>query len=417
MPHLLAFYKLASASEADLSIPPFTAGSWSYSTPARKALSGEIALKQRRLDQLCIACLLLVVFGVSIPTHAQTLSQAALANPTRAAVLPFVQGQVKQLQTPGANWSAARSALIGPVASGNPSVQFLDVYADAINDQLLPLASNKDATIRLNAAIVAARVAAKAENIRLAPITEVLLKDNCEGVVLWGLQTAKFVVPALLAVGNTATADAIAKETVAAAKAHMSPAIVEDAYRTLLLDPTLPRAGAGSNDISKMDPKVIAAFITEPMDFYEYRIGLYAGGPPPQPLADSWATGFFGKAPVWSAVKANKQEGQVLNLMLALLKAATKENDTAASPEMLELIRNSGQAFIVAGGKLGKPALQSAAKAVSLLSANDPPAVVDAAVAALDTAVQALGLPAAPAPAPAPAVGGGAAAPPAAAAP
>lgn len=291
-----------------------------------------------------------------------------------------------------AQWAYGRNPLIiEGTTHRDATPAFLDMYAASINDHLLPLTTNQDARIRLNAAIVAARIAAKAGNGRLAPLTLALLKDSSDGVVLWGLQTAKYVVPALLAAGDTKKADAIAKAAVDAIKNHMTPAIVEEAYRVLLLNPNLP--GQTPIDLSTIKTLDMQAFLTNPIALYDFRIKLYDDvEPPKQPLADTWVSTFFTSDKVWIAESA-AQRGQALNLMLALLKGAAKQNAAVPSPEMVDVMKRTGQAFEVVADHLKNSSLHAAAHTVSLITANNTPDEITPMIGTLDTAIAALNLP------------------------
>ena len=107
--------------------------------------------------------------------------------------------------------SSGRATLIAQASIAGSTPGFYDQYADSVNNKIVALAANKDARVRLNAAIVVAKIAAKAGNGRLAPATEIFLKDSSDGVALWGLQSAKFVIPALLLGTNVKPATAARK--------------------------------------------------------------------------------------------------------------------------------------------------------------------------------------------------------------
>ena len=135
--------------------------------------------------------------------------------------------------------ASGRNLLIAEAGRGGVSPGFLDQYADSINAKMLSLAKNKDARVRLNAAIIVARVAAKAANGRLGPVTQVLVNDSSDAVVLWGLQSAKYVVPALLLSTNVKLATDIGEDVVGA---YPQPPDLRDHRRSLPDDATGPRA-------------------------------------------------------------------------------------------------------------------------------------------------------------------------------
>ena len=90
----------------------------------------------------------------------------------------------------------------------------------------MPIAQNPDVRVRLNAAIICAGVARKTGGARLTRSTAAFLKDPSDAVALWGLQSAKYVIPALVANTNVPMAVQISKKAVEAAKAHSAPSVV-----------------------------------------------------------------------------------------------------------------------------------------------------------------------------------------------
>jgi hypothetical protein len=359
-------------------------------------------LIQQRHCRRVLALGFLLLCGLTGTSFAQLPSDVVTsADPTaqRATIDAFVGTQVKKmLGADSSQWTLGRTLLIGEVAKANATPGFLDVYADSVNKALLPLTTNKDARIRLNAAIVAARIAAKAGNGRLAPVTRACLKDNSDAVVLWGLQSAKYVVPALLQMTDAKGADALAKDAIPAIENHMTAAVIEEGYRTLLLDPTLPVQDA--HYLSNISPQMLSGFLPNPMALLEYRIKLYDEvDVPKQPLSDTWGAEFLVKDKVWNA-QTPTQQGQSLNVMLGLLRGAAKQNAAVASPEMIDVIKRTGQGFHVVGNMMKKPALTTAADKVALITTTSAPEEITGAIDNLDAAVKALGLPAPTAKAP-----------------
>src|SRR5437763_1905178 len=69
-------------------------------------------------------------------------------------------------------------------------------YATALNNALLPLFRNPDARVRLDAAIVAGRVAGRIGTPQfLAPAALAAVNDKAEPVVLWGVKAAYYIIP------------------------------------------------------------------------------------------------------------------------------------------------------------------------------------------------------------------------------
>jgi hypothetical protein len=137
--------------------------------------------------------------------------------------------------------SKARNELISDATrEPTPSPAFLNAFAQALNTELLKLAQSPDARTRLNAAIVAARLAeaaakdpaSRAGGASLVPLTQALLNDKSDGVVLWGLKAARFVLPAAIA-AKTPGADQLAATIVKIGQAR--PSVVGDVYDALAI--------------------------------------------------------------------------------------------------------------------------------------------------------------------------------------
>ncbi len=326
-----------------------------------------------RQSRFVLPCLLLILgwgsdlYGQAAPLPLPaTVLTAPDATTYRSQINGYVAAWVARLASPDANaWSAVRGGLVNVVTTAPPpSPSFMDEYALAINQNFQPLATNKDARYRLNIAIIVLRVAAKAGNGRLAPITTALLHDDSDAVVLWGLQSAKYVAPALLQSTNFKAAGQMGQDVLQAVKSHVgSGAIVEEGYRALTLDPT---AGTtGSNDLLKsIDDAGVASYVPNAIALLDYRVKMYEDSAPAEPITDTWAITFFIKAKVWG-VENSAQQGQTMQLMLGLLKGASKQLDTANSTELRDVLRRTGQAFEVLADKdrLNNPGLRMSRQA------------------------------------------------------
>lgn len=338
-----------------------------------------------------ICQVLLLVLGMTAASHGQQLPPAIYASndvtPQRPVIDQFVDDLVKKLAgADPAACSAARDALTKSANIVGTTPAFYDQYADALNGKILAIANNKDARVRLNAAIVIAKVAAKAGNARLAPAADALLKDTCDGVVLWALQAAKHVVPALLAANDLKMAVTVARDASQAAQLHgSSPAIIEEAYRTVLLDPA--SGGIGSNDpLRNINPPQLGGFVQIPIDFFAYRVKQYNDASPVQPTAETAAVLFLVKEKVWTA-ESKQQQTQVVHLMRDLLKGAAKQKAAGGPQELLLVIRRTGDALESASKLGGITALGAAAKSVRTLKNDASSSDIDAAVALVEAAI------------------------------
>ena len=98
--------------------------------------------------------------------------------------------------------------------------------------------------------------------------------------------------------------------------------MIEEAYRTLMLDPSLGTGGgnAGADFLKTIDDKILQGFLPVTAEFFAWRVSLYETLTPPQPSAEVWGSLFYVKQKVWLA-ETPQQQGQSPNMMVGLLKA------------------------------------------------------------------------------------------------
>lgn len=193
----------------------------------------------------------LLCSGVSAATLPPNVRTTTNSQSVRPQVVSFVEREAKKLESDApATLAEGRDNLIAEVvAGGNPTVTpssaFLDVYADALNAQLVKLANHANSRVRVNAAITAAKVAEKAKNARLAPTIIDLLDDPNEGVVLWALKGSREVIGPSHA-GTAPQSAKLMPAFVAAAKKHAaSGPMIQAAYESLkAVDATASSPGA-----------------------------------------------------------------------------------------------------------------------------------------------------------------------------
>lgn len=206
----------------------------------------------------------------------------------------------------------AREALSGELnaPSTTPySGQFLDTYAQVIDAQLKPLATNPDVRVRLNVAIVVARVAEKADSSRLYDVTDILLNDKSDAIVNWALKAARYVLPPVLQTGLPAQVQKFLTDIKAQAA---KPAMLSLAYEALSLNYQGPNAkGPGWN-------KMVQLAVPEVLELLKTRIDIYQKQIPPEPSADETAVSFLAATQVLKEVKP-AQQVQIVQAMLDLL--------------------------------------------------------------------------------------------------
>jgi hypothetical protein len=345
------------------------------------------------LALLCLCAFASASYGQTpLPSEVLTAIDAA---PFRKQIDTFVDALTAKLAGADATaWGPARMAIIG-VVGPTVSPGFIDQYADSLNTRLAPAAANPDARVRLNAAIVAARIASRANNGRLAGITEKLLHDNSDAVVLWALQAAKYIVPSLLQSNNFNVSGKLGQQAVQAAKDHVTGQIAEEAYRVLLLDATAGTTNS-TDSLKNLTPAAITSFAPNTLAFFESRVNQYATAIHPQPVDDTWAATFFGRPQVWSALPPQSQ-GQVLTAMLNLIKGSATQLQLGNAQEMRDVLRRTAQAIgIIAAASLKNSALEKAAKGLSSISNDTSAEEIQSRIATLEAAIKALAIAAAP---------------------
>ena len=295
------------------------------------------------------------------------------------AVAKFIVERVALLAKE--NSGPARDELINASVSGsvqNPATTtYLANFTTVLNREALALlAANKDVRVRLNVAIVVARVAGNAQNAWLGPTIESLLAaDKKEPVVLWGMKAAGSVLPQ-----PGGAPDKLLKAMLAAVKAHPSSGpIADEAYAALQ-----PTALAPSHDSIKFM-----------QDIFELRIKSYASGVPVDPTVDRRPSNFLtagGAQGMWTLSNPVEQK-RTAQLISDLLDSAAKQADvTTASADAREqlvyLINSTAQAVQVVAGNVNNTGLQATARAVRF-PLNVPAGQVTAGVKGLTTALRA----------------------------
>ncbi|HZL37348.1 MAG TPA: hypothetical protein VFC78_18665 [Tepidisphaeraceae bacterium] len=329
---------------------------------------------------------LLFVCSTTAASWGQALTGDAIsasdAGPFQGQIDKYVAAQLKRLSgTDARAQMAAREALVKVTTSRNASPAFLDAYSESLNRQLEPIAQNKDVRVRLNAAIVTARVAKRAANTRLAKAAQAFVMDKSDAVVLWGLKAAQCIVPPLISSQLAPGANQLGAAAVSSVKSHPgSAAIIEDAYNTVLLsvDP----------DLADIDSAALGKFVAQPMALFDYRVSLYADGVPPEPRADEAGSAFFVKSKVWQA-QTPAQQAHNLQSMVALCRGAAKQNAAEATPELLDVIRRTGEAIKVAGnGFLNNPALGKAGGDLAGISSDTAAEDIETRIKAVEDAMK-----------------------------
>lgn len=324
-----------------------------------------------------------------IPVAAQQAGTNAEIGKHRPAIDAFIAARVASLlgDDPAAR-AAARDALTGNQGGalpGNATLVYFNAYASSLNAALLPALANAGDVQRLNAAICVAKVSDRVNNSALAGVVRLLLKDQTEAVVLWGLKAAAPMVPVIA--GNPLDANAaLLPELVATAKARGSNGwIVDDAYSALT--PNL----AARNLQPAQFSATVNAILPQVHAMLLHRVSEFSKGVPPAPSADIKATNFFVVTSVWKAMTPAQQFDSI-QLMADLLGAATTQFAARQDerPKLTQLVIFAGKAFQLVGDFIGSAPVTAAGQVVSQSNQGTAPGQLAQNVSALLTVTKSI---------------------------
>jgi hypothetical protein len=258
------------------------------------------------------------------------------------------------------------------------SPAYLDAFDAALNTALVDLAKNNELSVRLNAAIVAARVAGLSNNTRLADAIQAFVEDKSDAVVLWGVRGARAIIPDLLRgpFKNpnhpliTAVVDSVNKHKDGVAAGWIATA----AYDALALDLF------NQNHGGRVTPDMISGTIEPLQKLMAERLDQYKVEVPPDTAADRTGASYLTDGGVWAAQTPEQQVRtmQLLSNLLSLAaqqaQAQSKTENSTDIGELLNTVQLTARAISVAAQNAGEPALVSAVSPVTALSKAMPPA-------------------------------------------
>lgn len=330
---------------------------------------------------MCFVVALGLSSGAALAQSAAPLSplpmtfrqQVAFSDQEQKTIDAWVAAQVQRLV--GTDVSAQTTARDTLVAQSNGSPAFADAYAKSLNDALAPVIQGNDFRAKLNAAVVAARVADKintdrSNNSRLHDLSMLMLADKNDGIVLWGAKTAKSVVPAMfIAQGAAANPDLI-KAVAQAALAKDSGPIVAEAYQTLA-----PRAtGMPASALQPM----VKATLPSLLQLMEARNKAYLTGVPNEPTAENTALLFLSNGEVWSVLSAQDKAAamQQVSDLIGLAGQRFVASGRTDQDHLAQLLQLAGKALSVIATQpdVGSQELVTASTALSKVNASTPAA-------------------------------------------
>jgi hypothetical protein len=157
---------------------------------------------------------------------------------------------------------AAREALVNELRlpGGEPSAAFMAAYAEALGSAVMKLPKDTPVLTMLNAAIAVQRVAETTKSTRLEAVVLWMLEEQQpEAIKLWGMKSARFIMPELVKINQHKK---LLSQIVPTVEAHPSGAMTAEAYETLMIE----------------EPAVME----ELMNLVSLRLSLYRQGAAPE---------------------------------------------------------------------------------------------------------------------------------------
>ena len=333
------------------------------------------------------------------PAHAQATPGATLSDADKTGtsasgetINAFISAHVVALNgTDAAARSAARDALIEGVIprSGNASASFLSRYAQALNGAIAPALASEVEVVRLNAAIVVAKVAERADNLELRPAVLSVLKDKSPYVAVWGLKGARALLPVAMrnaAVKVDEDLGAVLKAAATHGAGPMGGPIILDTYGALVLDVT-------NADQRKRAPDAMVKMVVPAnLQVLQQRVTAYKNGIPPEPLAEREALSFLTLGRVWSLLTP-EQRAQAMQLMIDLLGLAAQHVPAAQginADKLRTVISHTAAAMTVTPEVDGNAAVKAALVPATKLTGITPADQVAEAVAPIFEAIKSI---------------------------
>ncbi len=330
-----------------------------------------------------------MMLAIGLSLVGQAFGQSALPSSVRSAttvtdegrslIVAFQKAQIAKMT--GTSIKAkdeGRDALVAAVVGGEPAptIPFVDAYAQALSETLMPLTDDPSMLTRLNAAIVVGKVADRTQNLRLKPIVIKILADKMDPVVLWGAKAARPLILAQMRAQVVAD-DKLVTGLVSAIQDNLSGAVAQAGYEALRLNITQERESLTEPMLQVTIPhiqKLLAA-----------RLAKYQDGIPDVPVEDTLATGFLVDSVVWKA-QTPAQRLVTTQLIVDLLSRGSRRAEALSSKEdqpdredIVQTLKLVGSAVRVIADAGGKTNLANAAAAVMKLQpSNDGASIIQA---------------------------------------
>jgi len=330
------------------------------------------------------------------PKNLSTIHNVEAPSATdRKQIDDFIAGQLATIVSGQPNdQKTASAALLNEVAAVNTvgwSTQYLETFAASLNQQAQAVLKAKPAApvrARLIVGVAAARVAASTKSFQLADSASVLLNDESEVVVLWGMKTAKYVLPGLISV-KVGGKIPLLQQMVATGLKFPGPVLTE-AYQGLTLEPMDIQNPANARGAGPQ----ITAVIPSVQALLAGRVGAWGAAVPKQVTDEAIGTGFLVNSSVWK-LQSQPQQQLTVQIMQGLLMKASASFAVEADKESLtKLLNRLGSGFSVVATSLTPPDtnLDNAATPVKKINKGMNPAQAAVACDDLNSAINGMAL-------------------------
>lgn len=360
-------------------------------------------MRTRFVFGLAAAAVATGIFCISGPALAQPAPtipppMKTSGQPERAVIHLFIADRAAAIAGSDAPArGVAREALFAELGIGKPdapSAAFTDLYLEELNAELGKILDTGSLEARLNASIVAARVATADRNGRLVPTIIKALSDKAEPVTLWGMKGASDVLPLVLDNPATKNSPLLAKAS-ETALARLQSTVISESYDAMTLnvfgvDPTVLRQRFPD---ARWKP-MVGSVLPELKKLWSARLTLIAKGAVTDPMAESRPLLFFDTRTWQAMTDADKAEiVQLTSDQLSLAgQHAALVNGVDKEVWVTLLSRTADQMQIFAGreGAAGQALVDAAKKAGLAAQPNAAAPAILEAVNAVLPAVQAI---------------------------
>jgi hypothetical protein len=267
---------------------------------------------------------------------------AAFTAQQEQAIVAFVSQSFGKLQGDDiAAQQQSREALTKEASGG---AAFIAKYAQAVADGAgAGLAPANSMRVRLNTAIVVARVAETAKSPRLEGPIQLMLNDKHPVIRLWGMKGVRAILPELV-------------------KANAHQKLMARIVPAVQQSPSGPMTTEAYEALKILDKAVVE----ELLKVMALRAELYQKGLPDDPAVDLAPFVFLSTSTVWLSAVPEAQRPRVLEAICQILVLGAYHGDiqgagTAQREQLQNLVQKTLSSLVVIAKNLGNAELEKAA--------------------------------------------------------